>query len=82
MPSRKFVTIGLDQVEFKHQIVRGQILCFECEQIRLGTTSVSYHVNVTGERYSHGHKTGTTLFETNITFVCLNANGEKSQIET
>ena len=82
LPGRKFVTIGLDQVEFKHQIERGQILWFECEQIRTGTTSVSYHVNVTGERYSQGHETGTTLFETNITFVCLNADGEKSKIDS
>ena len=46
----RFVTIGLDQVEFKHPIALGEILRFTVTETRKGTTSVSYLVEVFGER--------------------------------
>lgn len=77
-PGRHFVTIALDNVEFKHRIQQGQILCFECQQKRLGKTSVSYQVQVFGARYERDEE--KILFETNITFVCVDGNGDKIQI--
>ena len=79
-PGQHFVTIGLENVEFKHSIREGQILNFVCQQIRLGTTSVSYHVKVYGERYIR-EKPDTVLFETKITFVCIDEDGNKKPID-
>lgn len=78
-PGRHFVTIGLDNVEFKHPIREGQILCFRCQQTRLGNTSVTYNVKVYGARYNV--ESEAVLFENNISFVCVDENGRKRQIK-
>ena len=74
-----FVTIGLDDVEFKHPIREGQILCFHCEKTRIGNTSVSYQVRVYGARYATDSE--EVLFENNITFVCVDGDGNKTAIK-
>ncbi len=79
LPERKFVTIGLDDVTFRHQIVKGQILCFDCQQTRIGTSSVTYHVEVFGERYQREQH--QVLFDTHITFVCVDDKGRKTPIQ-
>ena len=79
-PGQNFVTIGLDNVEFKHSIREGQILRFACMQMRVGSSSVTYHVQVFGERYKH-EDPNKVLFETNITFVCIDKNGQKKSIK-
>ena len=77
-PGQHFVTIGLDSVEFRHRIQKGQILRFVCAKTRVGMTSVTYQVSVFGARY--GVDDNTVLFESNITFVCVDANGGKIAI--
>ena len=77
-PGQHFVTIGLDNVEFRHPINQGQILCFKCTQTRLGTTSVTYRVEVYRARYDTDQQ---VVFENNITFVCVGADGQKQAIE-
>lgn len=80
LPEQKFVTVGLDKVKFRHQIMKGQILCFQCRQTRIGVTSVTYHVQVFGERYQRNQH--EVLFATQITFVCVNDEGNKTPIQT
>ena len=41
---RCFVTIGLDNVEFRHPIGEGQILRFHCEKKRVGNTLSLIHI--------------------------------------
>lgn len=77
-PGRHFVTIGLDSVEFRHPISEGQILCFRCTQTRVGRTSVTYDVKVVGVRYNT--ESEKVLFESNITFVCVDKDGNKRTI--
>ena len=77
-PGQHFVTIGLDHVEFKHPIRQGQILCFHCEKSRVGNTSVTYNVKVYRARYQTDSL--DTLFENNITFVCVDPQGNKTKI--
>ena len=77
-PGRRFVTIALNNVEFKHPIRCGQILRFAVSRMRLGTSSVEYLVEVFGERHP-GHEE-KVLFATNITFVNVSENGEKQNI--
>ena len=80
LPEQKFVTVGLDEVTFRHQIVKGQILRFQCQQTRIGKTSVTYQVQVFGERYQR--KLHKVLFETHITFVCVDDEGSKVLIQS
>ena len=78
-PGRHFVTIGLDNVEFRHPISEWQILRFRCTKIRLGNTSVTYNVKVYGARYEV--ESEAVLFENNISFVCVDENGQKMAIQ-
>lgn len=77
-PSRHFVTIGLDNVEFRNPIRQGQILNFRCTQTRVGTTSVTYLVQVFRARYET-HQT-EEVFQNSITFVCVDKEGKKTAI--
>jgi len=77
-PGQNFVTIGLDNVEFRHPIREGQILRFRCQQTRICNTSVTYNVKVYGARYEV--ESETVLFENNISFVCVDKNGGKATI--
>lgn len=77
-PGNHFVTIALNNVEFKHPIHCGQILRFSISRARLGVSSVEYLVEVFDET-SMG-ATEQVLFETGITFVNVTDTGEKQQI--
>jgi acyl-CoA hydrolase len=78
-PDNRFVTIGLEQVEFKHPIAMGEILRFAITENRKGTTSVEYLVEVFGEKVAASDT--TSLFATKITFVNLDAAGGKAPIK-
>ena len=78
-PGCRFVTIGLDKVEFHHPIALGEILRFCVTETRKGTTSVEYLVEVYGEKKAVNPD--TTLFATKITFVNLGENGAKAPIK-
>ena len=78
-PGQHFVTIGLDNVEFRHPIRKGQILRFNCEKIRVGKTSVTYNVQVFAARYERDSE--EVLFENNISFVCVDSDGNKASIK-
>jgi acyl-CoA hydrolase len=77
-PGRRFVTIAMNNVEFRHPITCGQILRFNVTRGRLGTTSVEYVVEVFDDRT--GDK-DLVLFTTQITFVNLDDEGRKAAIE-
>ena len=76
-PGNAFVTIGLEQVEFRHPIVLGEILRFSVNRTRKGTTSVEYLVEVFGEKEAESQD--TALFATKITFVNVK-DGRKAPI--
>jgi len=78
-PGNRFVTIGLDNVEFRHPIALGEILRFTVTQGRKGSTSVCYRVEVFGEKEARSDK--TALFTTQITFVNLDESGGKAPIQ-
>lgn len=77
-PGQKFVTIGLDNVEFRHPIHEGQILKFVCSKTRVGNTSITYNVKVYRARYDTEQE--TVVFENNISFVCIDEDGNKQKI--
>ncbi|MFT5469515.1 MAG: acyl-CoA hydrolase [Verrucomicrobiales bacterium] len=74
-PGHNFVTIGLDKVEFRESVNKGTILKFKAEQIRKGTTSVTYEVNVTRARIDSGGL--DPVFTTRVTLVCVDGDGKK-----
>ena len=45
-PGCRFVTIGMDNVEFRESILEGTILRFDVNKSRVGNTSVSYLVEL------------------------------------
>lgn len=77
-PGCKFVTIGMERVEFRKGVDKGAILRFDVQRSHQGTTSVRYTVNV----YADNIETGAEelVFSTHVTFVCLDANGNKSAL--
>ena len=77
-PGHHFVTVGLDDVTFRHRIEMGEILQFEIEESRRGTSSLEYNVRVVGTREPASRE--TLLFETNITFVSVDEEGGKHAI--
>ncbi len=77
-PNNRFVTVALDNVEFKHRIEVGAVLRFSVEKLRMGNSSLTYGVKV----YSAlgGAQSNAVLFETKITFVNINEHGNKANI--
>ena len=78
-PNNRFVTIGMDKVEFRHPIPLGEILRFHVRESRRGNTSVEYLVEVFGEKVAPDTK--KVLFATKITFVNLDVDGKKAPIQ-
>ncbi len=73
-PGLRFVTVGMDDVSFKKSVREGSILHFRSERVRLGTTSVTYHVAVcSGE---------LEIFSTHVTMVRVDEKGEKTPIKS
>ena len=75
-PDCRFVTIGMDKVEFHHGVKEGVILSIDCQQKKLGRTSVRYDVIVSQGKSGKGE----AIFSTGVTFVNISVNGEKCVI--
>ena len=77
-PACEFVTVAMNQVQFKQRVELGSILLFEVLRTRVGTTSVDYSVNV---KKSSGPATGqTVIFSTTATFVHIDSAGQKQPL--
>lgn len=72
-PHARFVTVGMGKVEFLQSIKNGATLRITAQQIEAGTTSVTYHVDIC----SINEPERGTLFSTQITFVNVDASGDK-----
>lgn len=77
-PNYRFVTIGMDKVEFRHGVRQGTILKFKTTKIKVGKTSVNYLVEV-----FRGQEEDSTevIFSTTVTMVRVDENGDKTTIE-
>ncbi len=76
-PGTRLVTVSLSEVNFNHAIHPGELLCFDVNRIREGTTSATYSVSVTGEKLAD---TPEPLFATKITFVNVDGDGKPSAL--
>ncbi|MEI7945724.1 MAG: hotdog domain-containing protein [bacterium] len=77
-PTLRFVTIGMNAVEFRKSALCGSILRFDVAMSRIGRTSITYHVTV--YKRDLGTEVDDEMFKTEITFVCVNEAGEKMEI--
>lgn len=75
-PGCRFVTVGMDKVEFHHGVDEGVILEIGCRQSAKGTTSVTYQVNVCKGKGGGGD----SIFSTQVTFVNVDRHGNKKAI--
>lgn len=71
-PQCRFVTVGMDRVEFHHGVRQGTILTIDCKRVREGTTSVCYEVEVRDGKSVEG-----MIFSTRITLVNVDEEGAK-----
>ena len=78
-PGARFVTIGMDRVEFKKSVTGGSTLCFQVERQRTGRTSVTYAARVS-RRELH-QAVDEEIFSTDVTFVRVDESGAKIPVE-
>lgn len=76
-PRCRFVTVGMDRVEFHHGVEEGVILEIDCRRVKRGSTSVTYQVEVRRGRQAEQ----SVLFSTCVSFVHVDANGNKQEID-
>ncbi len=79
-PGNNFLTIALDNVVFRKAVCRGEIMRFVITLNYLGRTSVQYNVRTFGTR--ENKDVDEVLFETKITFVAVDSDGNKTPIKT
>lgn len=75
---QRFVTIGMNRVEFRKSVSGGSILRIVVVKLRQGTTSVTYQVDVSKRELKE--EDSHPVFSTEITFVCVNKAGQKTPI--
>lgn len=77
-PGCRFVTIGMDGVEFRKSVRNGAILRFDVERTRVGNTSVQYTATVYADDIETGRE--EVVFTTRVTFVNVDAEGRKTPL--
>jgi acyl-CoA hydrolase len=77
-PGCRFVTVGMDRVEFKKSVGAGEVLDFRTKSERVGTTSVTYRVTVM--RQSLDSATADEVFDTRVTLVRIDGDGNKTPL--
>ncbi len=70
----RWVTVSVDQVDFKAPVCIGDVVQFLTRPIRKGTTSIKVCVRVEAERFDTGDTIEVTQAE--LTLVSVNASGK------
>ena len=75
----RFVTVAMKEVIFLEPVFMGDLVSFYAETMRVGSTSITIHVEVEAERFgSQGHRVKVTQAE--VTYVAINQFREKVKI--
>jgi uncharacterized protein (TIGR00369 family) len=72
VPRANLVTIGIDNVEFKHPVTQGSLLRFRSSNVHTGRTSLTVHTQV----FLLSGSDETLIFRAYVTFVCLDDSGK------
>jgi acyl-CoA hydrolase len=78
-PGCRFVTVGINHVEFRESVRLGSLLSFHCEISRRGRTSVDVAVEVFRRDLASGGR--QSIFRTVVSFVRVNAEGHKLPLD-
>ena len=78
-PGCRFVTIGMDRVEFRKGVRKGAILRLECDREQVGRTSVTYRVEVFRQSPPAAGN-AEPMFNTRVTLVRVDARGRKQPL--
>lgn len=78
-PEATFVTVAMNDIDFKKRVENGSILRFDIKNIKKGKSSVTYEVNVFAKPPSTG-AIEFHAFSTQITFVNLGKDGRPVKI--
>jgi len=75
----RFVTVAMKEVIFHEPVFIGDLVSFYAKTLRVGSTSITIHVDVEAERFgSPGEKVKVTSAE--VTFVAIDEEREKVRI--
>lgn len=75
----RFVTVAMKEVIFHEPVFIGDLVSFYAETLRVGSSSITIHVDVEAERFGNkGQKVRVT--EAEVTFVAINQFREKVKI--
>lgn len=77
-PGLRFVTVAMENVQFRRGIDMGEVLRFVVDRDGTGRTSVRYRVRAHG--IVRQPDPATVLFETTVTFVNVDAAGRKAPL--
>jgi acyl-CoA thioesterase YciA len=75
----RFVTVAMKEVIFHEPVFVGDLVSFYAKTLRVGSTSITIHVDVEAERFgTPGVRVKVT--EAEVTFVAINEDREKVEI--
>lgn len=77
-PGCRLVTVAMDSIIFKHQVVNGSILRFETLPLKIGNKSITYKVVVYADE--PGGTMEKEVFSTNITFCRIDSEGKSTPL--
>ncbi len=77
----RYVTITMNKVEFKKPVFIGDIVSFYADTTRIGTTSISVHVTVKGERRCPDQPCQPLILtEADLSYVAIDDDGKPMPI--
>ncbi len=76
----RYVTVMMNQVDFKQPVYVGDTLTLYAETTRIGRTSVHIHVNVVADRFTEPG-TSIPVTEADVVFVAIDDQGRPTPIE-
>lgn len=74
---QKVVTKAINEVEFKAPVFVGEVVSFYAKTLRIGTTSITVHVDVEVNREDKI----VEVTHADLTFVCVDLNGKPAKIK-
>jgi acyl-CoA thioesterase YciA len=76
----RYVTVMMNQVDFKQPVYVGDTLTLYAETTRIGRTSVHIHVNVVADRFTEPG-TSIPVTEADVVFVAIDDRGRPTPID-
>jgi acyl-CoA thioesterase YciA len=76
----RYVTVAMDQVEFKKPVYVGDVLNFNAEVTRVGRTSLTVRVRVEAERFDDPRNV-VPVTEAMLTYVAVDESGQPVPVQ-